>query len=98
MSRNSENDCSIMVVGRRAAFRYVEEGSRMGVSLKKTLGPGMYYWCSCGKSKSEGFCDGSHNVLDPHAIAFEIKEEKMVSLCTCRKAKLMPFCDGSHRN
>ena len=60
------------------------------------LKPGKYYWCSCGKSKKELFCDGSHKDSGKEPVMFEVTEEQDVPLCGCRKTKNQPYCDGSH--
>ena len=61
-----------------------------------SLKPGTYYWCACGKSKNQPFCDGSHRDTEFTPVPFEIKEEKTVYLCQCKHTKKPPFCDGSH--
>ena len=60
--------------------------------------PGTYYWCSCGKSSKQPFCDGSH--LDTHMapVPVKIEEKKEVFWCMCKHSKNKPFCDGSHNN
>ncbi|VAW51934.1 Glutamate synthase [NADPH] large chain [hydrothermal vent metagenome] len=55
-----------------------------------------YYWCSCGKSKSQPFCDGSHQGTTFEPVAFKAEETRMVYLCGCKKTGNAPFCDGSH--
>lgn len=62
------------------------------------LAPGVYFWCACGKSKRQPFCDDSHEGTDFEPTAFEITEQKRVALCVCKHAGKKPFCDGSHRN
>lgn len=62
------------------------------------LAPGTYFWCACGRSKSQPYCDGSHEGSDFAPIEFEITEQKRVALCMCKHAGKKPFCDGSHRN
>ncbi|MGI8603541.1 MAG: CDGSH iron-sulfur domain-containing protein [Verrucomicrobiales bacterium] len=61
-----------------------------------TLPAGDYWWCGCGRSKAQPFCDGSHKGtgLAPHK--FTMSEEKTVALCNCKQTKNRPFCDGSH--
>ncbi len=61
------------------------------------LEPGKtYYWCSCGRSENQPFCDGSHKDTELEPIAFEVDEEKKYGLCGCKHSKNSPFCDGSH--
>jgi CDGSH-type Zn-finger protein len=60
------------------------------------LEPGTYYWCACGKSSNQPFCDGSHAGTNCEPQAFELSEKKTVALCQCKHSKNPPFCDGSH--
>lgn len=60
------------------------------------LQPGTYYWCSCGKSANQPFCDGSHKGTGKEPLEFEIKEEGYVSLCRCKATANPPYCDGAH--
>ncbi len=55
-----------------------------------------YYWCSCGLSKTQPFCNGSHAGTGLSPIKFEAAETKMVYLCGCKSSKNGVFCDGSH--
>jgi len=64
---------------------------------RQELNPGTYYWCSCGNSKNQPFCDGSHQGTEFEPIRFEIAEKKKVSLCQCKQSSKKPFCDGTHR-
>jgi len=60
------------------------------------LGPGEYWWCSCGKSSKQPFCDGSHkgSSFTPQKVVIE--ESKKVALCNCKHSNNEPFCDGAH--
>jgi len=62
------------------------------------LDPGTYYWCACGKSASQPFCDGSHAGTTFTPQAFEVTEKKKVALCQCKHTKNSPFCDASHKH
>jgi CDGSH-type Zn-finger protein len=57
----------------------------------------QYYWCACGLSKSQPFCDGSHKTTDITPMAFTAAESKEAYLCGCKNAATKPFCDGTHR-
>lgn len=55
-----------------------------------------YYWCSCGRSKNQPFCDGSHQGTDFQPTEFTAEKTETVYLCGCKKTGNQPFCDGSH--
>lgn len=57
-----------------------------------------YYWCSCGLSKNQPFCDGSHKGSE--FVPQQIKAEKTetVYLCGCKMSAKKPFCDGAHKS
>ena len=63
-----------------------------------TLEPGTYYWCACGHSAAQPFCDGSHKGTGLAPMKFEVAEAKQVALCNCKHAGTKPFCDGSHKS
>ena len=58
--------------------------------------PGKYYWCACGQSNNQPFCDGSHKGTEFTPDEVEITEEKKVAWCGCKHSKNGAFCDGSH--
>lgn len=63
------------------------------------LKPGTYYWCTCGKSEKQPFCDGTHKVeMEFKSLKFEIEEETSCFLCQCKHTSTPPYCDGSHHN
>ena len=61
------------------------------------LEPGTYYWCSCGKSSNQPFCDGSHKGSSFVPTKVEITESKKVALCGCKHSSKGAFCDGTHK-
>lgn len=56
-----------------------------------------YYWCSCGRSKSQPFCDGSHQGTDFTPVKFTATETKKVYFCGCKQSAAGALCDGSHK-
>jgi len=57
---------------------------------------GTYYFCMCGKSKSQPFCDGSHKGSAFAPKKTDITEAKTLAWCGCKHSKNLPFCDGTH--
>lgn len=56
-----------------------------------------YFWCSCGLSQKQPFCDGSHQKEGKFkSVKYVASSEKVVFFCGCKKTKRVPYCDGSH--
>ena len=72
------------IVAQKSPFAYeVEKGK-------------TYYWCQCGRSKDQPFCDGSHQLTSFMPVPFTAEENKSVYLCGCKQTTTQPFCDGNH--
>jgi CDGSH-type Zn-finger protein len=56
-----------------------------------------YWWCACGRSKSQPFCDGSHQGTAFSPMEWTAPTTKRVFFCTCKRTTTMPLCDGSHK-
>ena len=56
-----------------------------------------YFWCACGESKNQPFCDGSHKGSDFVPVRYDASESKKVFFCGCKSSKNQPLCDGSHK-
>lgn len=66
-------------------------------SMKLELQPGKYFWCACGNSKNQPWCDGSHKGGPFAPVEFVVAEPRLASMCLCKHSKNKPFCDGSHK-
>ena len=55
-----------------------------------------YFWCSCGRSAKQPFCDGSHKGTTFLPKKFEVSAAGTFNLCGCKTSDDQPFCDGAH--
>lgn len=74
------------VVAQKAPFPVeVEEGK-------------TYFWCACGRSKNQPFCDGSHAGTEFSPVAWKADTAGRKFFCGCKHSKNPPFCDGTHNS
>ena len=89
---------------RRSASR-AEWGTTMTMPIVAQKGPyahavdadKSYYWCACGRSANQPFCDGSHKTVGLAPMPFVAEKSATVYLCGCKQSKNAPYCDGTHR-
>jgi CDGSH-type Zn-finger protein len=55
-----------------------------------------YFWCSCGKSARQPFCDGSHKDTGFEPVKFTAEKDGEVYFCGCKATAKQPMCDGEH--
>lgn len=55
-----------------------------------------YFWCTCGQSSKQPFCDGSHKVTSFEPMKYEAEADKKLFFCGCKATQNAPLCDGSH--
>ena len=57
-----------------------------------------YYWCRCGRSAKQPFCDGAHKGTGFTPVVHVAEKSAKVWFCGCKATKNQPFCDGSHKS
>ncbi len=73
----------------------VDSDQRKPIALELEEGA-TYYWCACGKSTTQPFCDGSHAGSGISPVKFVAETSGTAYLCGCKDTANQPFCDGSH--
>lgn len=71
-------------------------GGRAPVGVDVEAGK-TYFWCACGKSATQPFCDGSHKGSSFTPLRWVAPETRKVFLCACKRTADQPLCDGSHK-
>jgi CDGSH-type Zn-finger protein len=58
---------------------------------------GDYWWCACGRSAKQPFCDGAHKGTDFRPVKITLEARKRMAWCGCKHSGHKPSCDGSHK-
>lgn len=56
-----------------------------------------YWWCACGRSRRQPFCDGSHKGSEFTPLEYRATQSETVFFCGCKNTATKPFCDGTHK-
>lgn len=56
-----------------------------------------YWWCACGRSRSQPFCDGSHKGSDFAPVKHTAEKDGALWFCGCKRTGRQPLCDGTHK-
>lgn len=56
-----------------------------------------YFWCACGRSATQPFCDNSHKQTDITPLKWTAEETGRVFFCCCKRTGARPLCDGTHK-
>jgi len=56
-----------------------------------------YFWCACGKSSKQPFCDGSHKGSEFAPVKYTAEKDGKVFFCACKQSGKGALCDGSHK-
>ncbi len=56
-----------------------------------------YFWCACGRSKNQPFCDGSHKGTSFTPLKYEAEKTTKAYFCCCKHTQNAPMCDGTHK-
>lgn len=73
-----------------------EIGGRAPIAVDVEAGQ-VYWWCACGLSRTQPFCDGSHKTTGFTPIEYKAEKTGKVFFCTCKRSNKKPLCDGSHK-
>ena len=74
------------------AIRAADSPFPVAVEAGKT-----YFWCACGRSATQPFCDGSHKGTDLTPVEYKAEKSEKVWFCGCKHTANRPLCDGTHQ-
>lgn len=71
--------------------------ARQGPYSVQVEGGRRYFWCACGRSERQPFCDGSHKGTGFTPVVYTAERSEWLWFCGCKRSATPPLCDGSHR-
>ena len=71
----------------------VAQPSPYGVEVEEGK---SYFWCACGRSQKQPFCDGSHSGTGISPEKYKAEASKKIWFCGCKQTGNAPLCDGAH--
>ena len=71
-------------------------GGRAPLPIQVTAGE-EYWWCACGRSQNQPFCDGSHKDTGFTPVRYDAEESRTLWFCACKRTGAQPLCDGTHK-
>ena len=80
---NDGKEVPVTIASRKGFYYELKAGKR-------------YLWCSCGRSKTQPFCDGSHKGTEFTPKQFKVEAKGQYWLCACKHSANPPYCDGAH--
>ena len=73
----------------------IPQKTRLPVDVEESR---KYFWCSCGKSDRQPFCDGSHQGTEFLPLTYVAETTRTLYFCACKHTRGEPLCDGSHNS
>ena len=73
-----------------------EIGGRQPLAVDVEPGK-SYWWCACGRSQKQPFCDGSHKQTEFRPVEWKAEKAEQAWFCACKRTGNRPMCDGSHK-
>ena len=74
------------VVAQKAPYKVTVKGGK------------KYFWCACGLSSKQPFCDGSHKTTEFEPLSYEAAKDGDLYFCGCKQTAKTPLCDGTHNS